>query len=463
MAKRTFASFIHCAVLSTATVLALSLAGCSPDRARVPGTPPDTLTIFYTCDTQGHIEPCGCASGQAGGITRRMTYLNSQASASSLLLDAGDVTAGARDWELFEMEYILRGYQEMGYDAVNAGHREASIKLSTLRELNEKYDFFVSTNLLDEEGDPVFPPYRIIDLEQNYRIGVLGVMADYLEGPEIGAGLKIMPPADAIARYLPELTAETDDIVLLAFVDEDEMKALAERFFEIDFIIGGNVLQPIRTPLRVNQSIIASITDKGKAIGRLDIAFNDGNKTVSTNDIFMLMDTMEEDPDVAEIVDEFKIKLADMDFQPHRDDEEGLTTITAARSKTANRYVEAQTCRQCHPKAFQTWRDSKHAHSFASLVDRGHQFNPRCLTCHTVGYGASDGYINQRLTSTLGQISCGNCHGRSDYHARFHAGGDVPERAAGLKSVDCVTCHDPENSPEFNLETYWEMIKHGKE
>jgi len=443
--------------------MVLSLEGCSRETGRVPGTPPESLTIFYTCDTQGHIEPCGCASGQAGGITRRMTYLSSQTSGASLLLDAGDVTAGARDWELFEMDYILKGYREMGYHAVNAGHREASVDLSKLRELNTTYDFFVSTNLLDEEGNQIFPPYRIVDFEEGYRVGVLGVMADYLEGPDIGEGLKIMPPADAIARHLPELVAETDDIVLLAFVDLDEMKALAERFFEIDFIIGGNVLQPIRTPLKVNQSILVSITDKGKAIGRLDIAFNNGEKTVSTNDIFMLMDTMDEDPGVAVIVDEFKVKLADMDFQPHRDDEEGLTTITAARSKSANHYVEAKTCRACHPQAFRTWRSSRHAHSFESLVERKHQFNPRCLTCHTVGYGSSDGYINERLSPTLGQITCGNCHGRSDYHARFHSGGDVPERAARLKSVDCISCHDPENSPEFNLEVYWEMIKHGRE
>ena len=35
--------------------------------------PPEVFSIFYTCDTSGHIEPCGCVGGMAGGISRRQT------------------------------------------------------------------------------------------------------------------------------------------------------------------------------------------------------------------------------------------------------------------------------------------------------------------------------------------------------------------------------------------------------
>ena len=90
--------------------------------------PPELFSIFYTCDTSGHIEPCGCVGGMAGGISRRQTYLSQTHPMDYLLVDAGDVTAGYRPWELLELEYILKGYDDMGYHAVNIGHREALIK-----------------------------------------------------------------------------------------------------------------------------------------------------------------------------------------------------------------------------------------------------------------------------------------------------------------------------------------------
>ena len=173
-----------------AALTALVLAGCGGQETRTPGIPPDTLSIFYTCDTRGHIEPCGCASGQAGGIARRMTFLHEQAGGAHLLVDAGDVTAGPRNWEVFEMEYILKGYAAMGYHAVNAGHREASLGAERLLELGERYPFFVSANVLDADGDPLFPPYRFVDFDRGFRVGILGVMDDRIDPEDRGANPK---------------------------------------------------------------------------------------------------------------------------------------------------------------------------------------------------------------------------------------------------------------------------------
>ena len=79
-------------------VLAMLLRPSDPAAPgeREAGVPPESLTIFYTCDTRGHIEPCGCSSGMAGGVTRRMAWLEQAPHTSSLLVDAGDVTAGGQ-------------------------------------------------------------------------------------------------------------------------------------------------------------------------------------------------------------------------------------------------------------------------------------------------------------------------------------------------------------------------------
>ena len=122
-----------------------------------------------------------------------------------------------------------------------------------------------------------------------------------------------------------------------------------------------------------------------------------------------------------------------------------------------------EACRECHPKAYAIWKDSKHGHAFQVLADKGNQYNPRCLQCHTVGYMESDGYINERLTPHLKNVSCETCHGRGGFEVRLRKGQPIPVKKLVLKSVMCTKCHTPDDSPNFDLNTYWKKIAHGKD
>ena len=431
------------------------------DANRLPGS----LTVFYTCDTRGHIDPCGCSSGMAGGIARRKSFLDSQPRGPHLLVDAGDVTAGARAWEVLELEYLLKAYDQMGYHAVNAGQREAALGRDGLLKLKASHGNLVSANLVDENGQLLLPPYRIVNLADGSKAGIMGILDDAIPAAELGRGLKVLPPHDAISRHLPELKKQAGVIVLLAFAGEERMKEIAERFYEIHLIVGGKVLQPSATPLVANRSVIAYITDKGKAMGRLDLTANGAGRWSSTNSIVMLKEEFKDDPAMTNLIAEYKAKLKELDFIPerHHDDEEGLTLITAERSKSANKYVGAENCRSCHPKAYETWAHSKHAHAFHTLEEKGYETNPRCLECHTVGYLASDGYLNAKLTPHLKDVSCESCHGRGEHHVKFHSKQNTALKNFGFKKVVCTGCHNPDNSARFEPDSYWAKIKHGKD
>lgn len=432
----------------------------SVQRVELPGE----LTILYTCDTRGHIEPCGCSSGMAGGISRRLNYLAASRPAHSLLVDVGDVVAGPRDWERLEFEYLLRGYSMMNYDAVNLGHREAMLTSDQLREFKNKYDRFVSANLATESGELIFDPYRIVEITPGAPVGIIGVMGAGIQESEIGKGLRIIPPAEAIARWLPEIKSKTDFIVLLAFCTEEEIRALADQFFEINVIVGGKILQPTGDPLAYNKSTVVLITDKGKGIGRLELSRNESNSWTSKNDIVRLEETMPTDDRMTGLIDDYKALLKEMDIEPHREEEdEGLTSIASARSATADRYVGEKSCTECHPKAVEAWSQSKHAHAYQTLQSKDQQYNPRCLECHTVGYGASDGYTNERLTAHLQNVSCESCHGRGDLHAKAHASPESTASAPKMKTSSCTVCHDLDNSPSFQFDSYWAKIIHGKD
>ncbi len=425
--------------------------------------PPETFSIFYTCDTEGHMEPCGCASGMAGGISRRRAFLAHNIPRDFLLVDAGDVIAGPREWELLELEYILKGYEVMGYHAVNIGHRELSLGLEGLRRVRRDYARLVSANVLDPNGDHVVEPYVVVELSNGYRCGIIGVVDEHVEPDQIGAGLRLIAPTEAIAKYLPELKQKADFIVLLAFADEPQMQALATQFFEIDVIVGGKVRQATTDPVLANRSAIVFNTDKGKNVGRLDIHYRKNEAWQYTGSMTVLEESMEKDPQIAALVEEYKEQLKARDFRPVKDDEEGLSSISAARSKTADRYVGPESCRECHKVGYRIWLASKHAHAFAALEQQGHQYNPRCLKCHTVGYMASDGYVSQELTGHLKNVSCEACHGRGDYHNKLMASQNVGAKKVLMKAPRCLDCHDKENSPSFDSGRYWEKITHGKD
>lgn len=328
MARRTT---IVCLIL---VLLALTMGvvyavrtreGQNPPRPQA--VPPDRLTILYTCDTRGHINPCNCTAGVAGGLARRKVFIEEQEAPAALLVDAGNVTAGGRAWELLEFEYLLRGYELMGYDAVNIGRREAGIAAESLREIRRQFPFLISANVQSTHGELLFDPWVIVATTGGYQVGIIGILDDTLPPDELGAGVRVAPPGETLSRMLPDLRKRVDFVVLLAFANEETMKALAERYYEIDVIIGGDVAQPATEPLQLNKSFITYVTDKGKSIGRLDLAFIDGEKVVESNDITMLLEDTS-DESMAALVAELRRRQIENNYPTEKEDEEGLTRIS---------------------------------------------------------------------------------------------------------------------------------------
>ena len=82
------------------------------------------LTILYTGDEHGRVEPCGCAEGQLGGFTRQATLIESERESTSggfLLLGVGNTFGEDESYYRLRAELAVSAMSKMGYDAFGLG------------------------------------------------------------------------------------------------------------------------------------------------------------------------------------------------------------------------------------------------------------------------------------------------------------------------------------------------------
>jgi hypothetical protein len=448
---------MRCCIDRAILGLALLAAGC--DR-----TPPALdLPLYFTCDTRGRLEPCGCFTGQYGGLTRLKTTLEAEAPADALRLDVGDAIGGKEDFDLIQYGYVLRAFQAMHYDALNIGGREAQFTAAQLREVKKNSTApIISANLLDKSSRrPVFDSYQLVR-RGAFRIAVIGVLDPRaVENP--GEGLAVGDMESAIGRCLGELRGHADLIVLLAFADEDTLGRLAREFYECQVILGGKVSQPAQHLAKENRSVIYFVTNESRALGILRLRLAGGAApVVAANEIRLLRDTIPQDKPLQELMQKYRDEIRHTRLGV--DDPRNLGADDVPGVRTAASFAGTPKCLGCHASAATVWAGSAHAHAFATLGSRNADADPKCVACHTVGFGSASGYRREFGATNLVDVGCESCHGPGSLHVRQQEG----DRAINftfrpLGAGDCARCHFGEFSRPFDWDQFWPGIKHGRE
>ncbi|XXF75537.1 cytochrome c3 family protein [Myxococcaceae bacterium GXIMD 01537] len=125
--------------------------------------------------------------------------------------------------------------------------------------------------------------------------------------------------------------------------------------------------------------------------------------------------------------------------------------LTFPGAAAAADFVGPESCKGCHPAAYEAWRQSKHARAMDSLSEAQRK-DARCLTCH-----APDLAQQQQAN-----VTCETCHGGGQYYSPSYVMKD-PELARLVGLVDpsekqCRTCHDA-SSPSLRPFDFKESLK----
>ena len=417
-------------------------------------TRPD-LMLIVSGQELGYPEPCGCAEGQIGGFPRRDSVLLQLANGGKNLLRManGNLISDAGRQSELKAEIGFTALKEMEYAAFNVGPRDLLLGIESLKYFSNTSGIpFLSANLFQGE-EHVFQPFvlhsvHLKDLQR--QVAIVGIISQQFEiyAENASADLILKAPEGVLRELIPLLSSKCEFIILLAHTSIDEAKVLAKAFPQIDVIIvGDEQSDALREPISVADTVLLNPGTKGKALGMLDIRWNKGEKRADSH--FELLTLSERIPDSPRMTDLLFV------YQQMLAAENLSEAVERELPSTGGMYAGNGSCKTCHASEYASWKKTKHSHAYHTLVEKGHEKDPECLTCHTVGFGFQTGFISEPQTPKLADVGCENCHGVGGNHVKN------PQRGYGqVTKTDCLTCHTSENSPNFDYDVYFPKIRH---
>ena len=176
------------------------------------------LTIYFTSDLHGYIYPTNYRSREESDLGLFKCASHFRKDGNTLVIDGGDILQGS-PLGAFCHDTIGSAAQfaEMmnrcGYDYVTLGNHDFNFGMDYLGSyLGALNAHCVCENVRGADGKPRFPA-RIHTLENGLRVGIVGIVTDYVniwERPEHLSGISITDPLAAAAEALESLRGKVD-------------------------------------------------------------------------------------------------------------------------------------------------------------------------------------------------------------------------------------------------------------
>jgi hypothetical protein len=467
------------------------------------------LAIVLTGEQHGYLEPCGCSEKQSGGLARRTDFVKQLKARGWPVtgFDLGGTLKRNRRQSEMKFEYTRSALNIMEYKGLGLGPEE--LKLGTLKlfesfsntQADDNFDVpFISANVTffgtREVGTPL--QYRVFETA-GVKVGVTSVLGETFQKEMFAEGLEPDPSElkiDPVDEVLPgvirqmqvEMAGDPQQpkvMILLSHSRQPESRQLAEKYPQFNLVVtAGSPEDPDGRAETIGNTLLLKVGMKGKYAGVVGLYPGPQFRFETVElDRFRFGNAAEID----RLMEKYQRLLADENL---------VATEPAVRHAFGEGYtfLGSEKCAECHDAEYEIWKETPHAlHAFESLtvayaqksddpsmaqrvrVDRIH--DPECINCHTTGWDAQDvvrfesGFTGVETTPHLMGVHCESCHGPGSRHVELEENGAaedllLAERRKMHLSTDtaevrlCVKCHDFENSPDFDFDTYWPQIEH---
>lgn len=456
--------------------------------------PKPDVALLISGEQNGFLEPCGCAGleNQKGGVKRRHTLINQlRANGWPIVpLDLGGLTKRTGVQAELKYTYMLRALAEMGYQAVGFGAQDLRLDiLSLVLNMEEAPKLFTSANVAILDFDSGFTQrYKVIEAG-GMKFGVTSVLGKR-EIAELknSEDLQFTDPAEALGEVVPKLKAAgCDQLVLLAYAEPEESIELAKQFPDFNFVVTAHGAdEPPNEPRSIDGLDTKLIETGRKGMHVVVLGFYKDGPTSLRYQRVPLDHRFPDAPEMQQVMVDYQRDLQTLGL-------EGLG-LKPTMHPTGRKFAGSETCADCHISATDVYVNTPHHHATQTIVDLvpARHFDPECISCHATGWEPQryfpfvSGYLSLEKTPAMVGNGCENCHGPAARHAAAENGeidvdedelerlraalqlkivpneGNKPgqEYANGKVVQMCMTCHDVDNSPDFDFQTYWPQVEH---
>ncbi|MTD42101.1 bifunctional metallophosphatase/5'-nucleotidase [Erwinia sp. CPCC 100877] len=177
------------------------------------------LKIYYTSDVHGYLFPTNYADTKEKDLGLLKCIPNFQKDGNTLIIDGGDMLQGsalatyceAHREEGFPQATVLN---QAGYDFVTLGNHDVNFGTEYLYEYLQALDATcLCENIVDRKSGAKKFPATIKTLENGLKIGIVGVVTDYInvwEKAEHIEDIIVADPFEAAKQALAELKTQVD-------------------------------------------------------------------------------------------------------------------------------------------------------------------------------------------------------------------------------------------------------------
>jgi 2',3'-cyclic-nucleotide 2'-phosphodiesterase (5'-nucleotidase family) len=298
------------------------------------------VSILFTHDLHSYIDPNDQNSESVGGFARIKTIIDQKKSEdlNTMVLDAGDFSMGTLYQSVFSLEAIeLRLLGLMGFDATTLGNHEfdygsdgLSDMLSAAIQSGDPLPRLVESNIdwQNSEGQYTqklketlekFGSVEYFVLEKgNVKAAIFGLMGESSASYAPTSGLTFFDISESAKKIIETIKKNEEGIdIIIALshsgtdIDKNrsEDEILAKNVPGIDVIISGHSHTYLEEPIVIGDTLIVSAGEYGKKIGELSMKQNDqGRWQLENYSLIPINDSIPEDPEFVEIIENFKDK-----------------------------------------------------------------------------------------------------------------------------------------------------------
>lgn len=246
----------------------------------------EKLHFYYTNDLHSKFDNWP----QVAGYLKEAKAVKEAKNISCWLFDIGDHMDRVHPIsEAFMGKANVELINDVGYDVVTLGNNEGiTLAHDDFYHLYDGADFEVVCanlkSLTKDEPDWLQPTVEIESVH-GVRIGVIGLTAPFNAFYHL-LDWHVDYAFETLDRHIQTLKQSTDIIILLSHLGLNEDRQIAERYADIDVIIGGHTHHLLRTGEEVNNTVLTAAGKNCQFVGEVILTWDHATQTLVAKEAY---------------------------------------------------------------------------------------------------------------------------------------------------------------------------------